>query len=357
MSFKVEISHNTDKNSWDKMLLKSNFTYTYQTMSWQKMFEKVYNSKPIFISVTNSSNEVVGQLAGIIHHEWFWRNSNIFSKNIGNFFNLGKVLHWFYGPIIHDKSNENLIMEKILSSIDKLAFTNNVEMIRGLSSPLSNSFGLKKFSEFNYKMHKGTTFIIDLEQGEDQIYNSLKKDMRYDVRRAEKKDFEFEIVTNKESLTEFQEINLQVSKLQGKKIIRDPSFFDEHWKLLHKEGFEQLLVTRQNGKNVGGILTLVFNGNVIQHALTNLPNSDELVGTFLTWNTIKWAIKNGYKTFDFAGVNPNPVTKKEKGIYYYAKKWGGKLHDYTVYTKMTNKNKFRISNILRNPDKILKIKK
>ena len=50
MNFKVEISHNTDKNLWDKMLLKSNFTYTYQTMNWQKMFEKVYNSKPIFIS-------------------------------------------------------------------------------------------------------------------------------------------------------------------------------------------------------------------------------------------------------------------------------------------------------------------
>ena len=53
MSFKVKISHDTEKNSWDEMLLKSNFTYTYQTTSWQKMFNKVYNSKPIFISVTN----------------------------------------------------------------------------------------------------------------------------------------------------------------------------------------------------------------------------------------------------------------------------------------------------------------
>ena len=64
-----------------------------------------------------------------------------------------------------------------------------------------------------------------------------------------------------------------------------------------------------------------------------------------------------YLTFDFAGVNPFPKTKKEKGIYYYASKWGGKLYDYTVYTKIIDRTKFNVSSVLKNPRKILRINK
>jgi len=356
MSFNVQISDHVDKNKWDDTLLQNKASLTYQVANWQKMFHEVYGSKPFFISVTNSSERIVGQLAGVIHHKWYWRDSNIISKQIGNRLDLGKVLHWFYGPIIYDKSNQDSIITQILSALDRIAVENNVGMIRGISAPLEESFSPKSFREHKYKMHRGTTFIIDLRQGINQLYNSLKKDIRYYIRKAEKIGFEFEVVENRDALTEFEEINFQAMNRKGKKTIRNPTFFDKHWELLHKEGFEQLLVARYKGENAGGILTMVFNGNVIQHALANIPKND-LVGPFLTWNTIKWAIEKKYLTFDFAGVNPFPKTKKEKGIYYYASKWGGKLYDYTVYTKIIDRTKFNISSVLKNPRKILRINK
>ena len=90
--------------------------------------------------------------------------------------------------------------------------------------------------------------------------------------------------------------------------------------------------SNNEGKIEGTILTLFFNGNSIQHALSNSPKKD-LVGTFLTWNAIKWAQKMNFRTFDFAGVDPIPKTKKEKGIYFYAEKFGGKKYEYFSYTK------------------------
>ena len=102
------------------------------------------------------------------------------------------------------------------------------------------------------------------------------------------------------------------------------------------------------------ISNINFNGNLIQHALANSPKFD-LVGTFLTWNTIKWAKQMNYLTFDFAGVDPEPKTAKEKGIYFYAEKFGGEKIHYSVYTKIIDKKKYYLSSGLNNPKKILKL--
>ena len=208
-----------------------------------------------------------------------------------------------------------------------------------------------------YEKRDAATFIIDLKQGIDKLYNSLKKDDRYYIRNSEKLGLEFEVVESKDSLYEFKDLKLDAFKQEGRKTDGNPKkFYDAHWDLLDKEGLEQLFVARKNGETMGGILTLIFQKHVIQHALVNSPKMD-LVGTFLTWNTIKWAIKNDLHTFDFAGVDPNPKTKKEKGIYYYASKWGGKLYDYSVYTKIVDRTKFSISSLLKNPSKISRINK
>ena len=60
-----------------------------------------------------------------------------------------------------------------------------------------------------------------------------------------------------------------------------------------------------------------------------------------------------YRTFDFAGVDPSPKTKKEKGIYFYAAKFGGKKTDFFSYTKIIDKKKYYISSGLKSPRRIV----
>ena len=121
---------------------------------------------------------------------------------------------------------------------------------------------------------------------------------------------------------------------------------------MKNNGFEELILAKNKDKIEGTILVLFFNGNMIQHALANSPDYD-LVGTFLTWNTIKWAQKMKYNTFDFAGVDPSPKTKKEKGIYFYAEKFGGKKINFFSYTKIIDQKKFYLSTGLKDPKRII----
>lgn len=357
MNFQIHVSDSVDQSKWDEALKQNENSMTYQTVNWQRMFFEVYGSKPFFITILDSNSKIVGQLAGVIHKKWFWRDANIFSRIVGNQLGLGTLIHWFYGPIIHDKSCQDEIISKILSAVEDIAEKNNVMLIRGISPPLETNLSNSSFQNHGYELKTGATFIIDLRQGIENLYNSLKKDTRYYIRKSEKLDLKFEVVNQRSTLDEFKNLKIVALKKEGgRRVLNDPTFYDKHWELLHNEGFEQLLVARKGNENVGGILTLTFNKNIIQHALANEPDTD-LVGTFLTWNTIKWYIENNYHTFDFAGVNPNPQTSKEKGIYFYASKWGGKLYEYTVCTKITNKFKFNISSGLKNPSKISQISK
>jgi lipid II:glycine glycyltransferase (peptidoglycan interpeptide bridge formation enzyme) len=150
----------------------------------------------------------------------------------------------------------------------------------------------------------------------------------------------------------FQDLKSESKKREGEKPFRNLPFWKKHWQIMKNNGFEELVTAEYKNKIEGTILVLFFNGNMIQHALANSPEKD-LVGTFLTWNTIKWAQKMKFKTFDFAGVDPLPKTKKEKGIYFYAEKFGGKKINFFSYSKILNQKKYYLTSGLQNPKRII----
>ena len=45
---------------------------------------------------------------------------------------------------------------------------------------------------------------------------------------------------------------------------------------------------------------------------------------------IEWGIENNQRFYDLTGINPNPKTDKELGIFRYKKKWGGNLVNYNL---------------------------
>jgi len=352
MNFNVQISSEINENEWNNNLAKSSSSTIYQSYNWQKLYHEVFGSKPVFITITDDLGTVVGQLACLIHTKMLWENTNFVSKMIGNLLKLGISLWWYHGPIIHDKDNQNEILSIILSTVDKIAKENKVVNIRGISSPFLEQFPTKIFKEFDYTSELRLTFIVDLKQNIDDLYNSLKKDTRYYIRKSEKEGFEYKIAEDITAMEIFQDLKSEAKKREGEKPFQNLKFWKKHWEIMQKNGFEELILAKNDDTVEGTILVLFFNGNVIQHALANAPNQD-LVGTFLTWNTIKWAQKKKFKTFDFAGVDPYPKTKKEKGIYFYAEKFGGEKKSIFSYFKIIDQKKYYLSSGLKNPKRII----
>lgn len=350
MNLKSEYSYEVDSKEWNNKLLQNKASTVYQTSNWQEIYKQAYDSKPIFITVMKSNGEILGQLGGIIHKKLFWQDANVFSSFIGDKLNLRTTLNWFHGPIIYDYHNQKEIISEILSCIDKISKENKVTLVRGISPPLDETLLNEPFNSFNYTIDPWTTYITDLTHEQEKLFNSLNKKTRYDIRKSEQQELEFEIATNKKSYDEFYELKLEAKKRAGQKVKRNPIFFDMHIKLLYKKGYEKLFLARHNEEVIGGILGVIFNGNIIQHSVGN-SSTKLLGGPFLTWNAIKWAINEKYSTFDMAGVNPFPESSKEETIDFYKSKWRGKKYTYALYTKIFDKTKSKIASFLKNPVK------
>ena len=132
--------------------------------------------------------------------------------------------------------------------MDKIAKKNQVVNIRGISSPFAKQFPIKLFKKYNYVSEPRLTFIIDLNQDLDELYNSLKKDTRYYIRKSEKEEYEFKIANNVNSMERFQDLKSESKKREGEKPFRNLPFWKKHWKIMKNNGFEELVTAEYKNK-------------------------------------------------------------------------------------------------------------
>ena len=131
MNLKTNISYKIEKTIWNNTLLSNKASTAYQHSDFFYPYQLAFNSLPVFVTVTDESDKILGQLSCIIHKNEYWIESNFISKFFNATLNLGYILNWFHGPIIHNSENSDEILSNILHAVDKIAIENNVNLISG----------------------------------------------------------------------------------------------------------------------------------------------------------------------------------------------------------------------------------
>ena len=129
------------------------------------------------------------------------------------------------------------------------------------------------------------------------------------------------------------------NKLMRREHLQDNNHSD--WKLYY---------AAYEGRMVGGMITFAFNGNAIHEGFCRSDFCRErnlAVYDGLMWEFIQDAKKRGYLRYDLAGVAPDPQTTKERGIYSFKEKWGGRFIPYAEYTKVFRPGRERVVRFFR----------
>ena len=247
MDFKTEISSDIDKKNWDKLLKQNSAATASQMADCYLPHQLTYNSKPVFITISNPTGKVVGQLSTIIHFTDYGLKTNVISKMLNTKFKFGTVLRWSHGPIIHDMDNAKEIVSAILDAVDKIALKNKINVISGTSTPQIENIPTDVFRKNNYEIKPWITYVTDLDRDVDEIYHALHNKTRYDVRKGEKSNLEFEVLTTRESMDYYLNIKYPDEKMQKKIRAKYDKFNDNIWKSLVKTGYKQNFVVRNNG--------------------------------------------------------------------------------------------------------------
>ena len=351
--YKTKISTETNSNDWNSELKKSNYSTYLQTVEYLNINSNE-NAFPIFISVLDEKNAVVGQLGLLIIKTSVQYGSALFQK-------LSKIISgvstrgiWQYGPTIHteNKMEKKEILRMILKANNEIIKKYNLVFIEGYSAPLDVSLcdeEIKEYEKYGYNTKKFVAFLTDLKKPIEEIWKNVQQYAKKNVNRAAKRG-----VTIKELKT-FEDSKQAISLFQkwGKTkglIISDPEqqlkkFWDRQ-----NSGFEKTFLAFKEEQLVSSITISHFNNIVVPIQVLNSYSSiaRNLGGPALTWYAIKWSKEFKFGIYDITGGPLLPENeqvndkKRPFSLIHYKKKWGGKQYIHYHFIKINKKSSYVI---------------
>ena len=322
MTITIECADKEDTN-WNNRLICSKLGTIYQTKEMKINFQS-QGFTPKFLKFYDKKGSVVGQL---LYSEITRFAKRKMPKQILNRVLKSKILcKWSNGPIIFDKTYSNEIFSKLGEFLIQRDYS-----VSGKEHPFAPGTIAELKNQFQFI--PWGTFIIDLQQPKDFIYNNIEKhNGRKNIERSIKREVTAEEI-NEKSLSEYYELYVDMQKKAGKS--DDYKNFDallKWWRLFKPLGYSGYLA-RKNNVAVGGLLFSFFNDHIIEGGVVRSQMDKEqklYAQDLIKWKIIEWGIENKKFYYNFAGFNPNPQSEKEIGILKYKKKWGGKKYYYWI---------------------------
>ena len=351
--YKTKISTEINSNDWNSELKKSNYSTYLQTVEYLNINSNE-NTFPIFISILDEKDVVVGQLGMLIIKTSVQYGSTLFQKLSKISSRISTRGVWLYGPTIHteNKMEKKEILRMILKANNEIIKKYNLVFIEGYSAPLDVSLcdeEIKEYEKYGYNTKKFVAFLTDLKKPIEEIWKNVQQYAKKNVNRAAKRG-----VTIKELKT-FEDSKQAISLFQkwGKTkglIISDPEqqlkkFWDRQ-----NSGFEKTFLAFKEEQLVSSITISHFNNIVVPIQVLNSYSSiaRNLGGPALTWYAIKWSKEFKFGIYDITGGPLLPENeqvndkKRPFSLIHYKKKWGGKQYIHYHFIKINKKYSYMI---------------
>jgi lipid II:glycine glycyltransferase (peptidoglycan interpeptide bridge formation enzyme) len=156
------------------------------------------------------------------------------------------------------------------------------------------------------------TVAIDLAKDLDVIMTEMKSKTRYNIRLGERQE-----ITVREAAERDLPTFHRMLRATGQRQQFDPyplEYFSEMWRMLEPPGYLKLFIAEYQGEALSALLAVPFGDTVIykkggwsgRHGKLR-PNE------VMHWTAIKWAKAQGYRYYDFEGIDPKVARALLKG--------------------------------------------
>lgn len=239
----------------------------------------------------------------------------------------GTFLHVAHGPLVL-ASHIDEALPALLKNLKTLGKKEHCDFIR--VSPLlpelaEEIFRKSKFIPAPLHINPDRTWVLDLEQDEDEILKNMRKSTRYEVRRTEKSGIKLSHGSTKNDLEKFWELHEQTAARQ-----KFVPFSLKSTKLemeIFKENC-QIFTATHDKKNIASSVILFDSHAGYYHqgasVLSKIPGAHATL-----WAAIKEAKARGCKEFNFWGVSPSDKPEHPwAGLSRFKRGFGGEERKY-----------------------------
>lgn len=313
---------------WNNRLLRSKLATIHQSRQYAEYVKKWFRWSPRFMTFYDSSGKLIAQN---LIFEFSRLREKLKDTILGsipviperNLLLKNLVLTWSYGPVsFFDEYKESVNIE-FLSYLHKTK-----KGFRGYFHPLD-----QPSSEVKENKKPFGTFLVDLSKTLDELWENVN------YKHAQKNILKGR--SNNLSITDLSEDNFDTyyqlyeeNRLKNNLPVRERQDLFDLFQL--KDSNQIGFIIWKEKTPLAGVILSTFGGHMIEYALARSKKDDEMktFGTdFLKWHSIEWAKNNSLRFYDFSGVDPT-TKQKNRGIYFYKEKWGGKYYDSPIYTNL-----------------------
>lgn len=238
-----------------------------------------------------------------------------------------------YGGPIFDWDNENHF-RLLLSTIKQRASEENCIFIR--LRPQVVDF--EKYRDFlrscgfrlsPMHLEADLTLQLDVEKSEEELLSHMRKNTRYEIRKAQKLNIQVKQSSNLKGIKEFYEHQVMLSKKHNF-VPFSYKFLHEQFKALVADDQVTLFHSYKDQKLLASAFVIFYNREAVYHYGISTEANARLPGSYACqWAAILEAKKRGLKRYNLWGVAP----KEEKnhrfaGVSVFKRGFGGKEVQY-----------------------------
>lgn len=306
----MEIKEIQDKTEWEQFVLQQPYALFVQSTNYGEFYNKIGEKYWIF-GIYENNVLVGGALVLSVHAK------------------RGNFLYIPYGPILDINIVDRL--NSFTKFIRDFAQKNKYDFVRispFLDDTKNNQEIFKKagFKTAPIHMLAETTWILDLNQTEEEILSKMNKNHRNLIRRCEREGVIIKQMSDMRAVEEFN--NLHDITAQRHNFHRfSAEYVKNEFLAFSKANEVNIYHAYLRDKNLDSSAIIMLYGNMAAYRHGASLNLVKQIPTsyLLQWEAIKEAKKRGLKYYNFWGIAPEnaPENHPFKGITHFKKGFGG----------------------------------
>jgi len=273
------------------------------------------------------------------------------------------------GPVWRQQTTNNKqqtteILNLLVEEIKKTAKKEKIVFVR-IAPPYDENYELRIM---NYGFQKPqilvhlkepeNTLLVDLTKTEEEILAGMHQKTRYNIKLAEKKGVKirsWKPEDGSREVEEFYKLLQETAKRDGINIFGKAYYKNlvEFFSQNKEGGLEgQLFLAEFENKILAAIFVIGFGDSATYFYGASGNEARELMPNYLLqWTAIKWAKENGYKYYDFWGIEAEG-TKNWEGISRFKRgfageKTGKEMKYFGVYDCVLDKKWYNLYRIAK----------
>lgn len=300
----------TDKTSWDTFLINCGYPSSFfQSWNWGE-FQNKLGYEVVRLGFFDG-NEQFGAASGIV----------IRAKR-------GKYLYVRNGPVLSWENKDRVNF--VINSLKKLAKDLGLWHVRISPHIESGTNESNVLNSFNFPISKMSdvdaldTWVLDLEQTDEEILNNMRKTTRYEIRKAEKQGVKIITSVDPEDIDKFYPIYEDtVKRQQWTGYSKD--YIKKQFETFVKDNQAKLFLAEYEGKFIAASIFIYYGNSSNYHYSGSLTEFRKIPApALIQWKNIQEAKQRGLKRYNFWGISPeNKPNHPWQGLSFFKTGFGG----------------------------------